>query len=59
MVRNDTHHRIYDLKLNDKLTNCFCPAYVYLWEHYVFKIQYANCLQCKSCVIKPANYTIN
>ncbi|AUI38831.1 Electron transfer flavoprotein-ubiquinone oxidoreductase [Candidatus Hodgkinia cicadicola] len=62
-VRNNTMHKLYDLKLYDKLTTRLCPAKVYSWiktdKHYKFKIQHKNCIQCKSCCIKPAMSTIH
>ncbi|ATW06125.1 Electron transfer flavoprotein-ubiquinone oxidoreductase [Candidatus Hodgkinia cicadicola] len=61
-VRNSMTHKLYDLKLYDKLTTRVCPAKVYSWiktdKHYKFKIQYENCVQCKSCCVKPAMSTI-
>ncbi|AUG33948.1 Electron transfer flavoprotein-ubiquinone oxidoreductase [Candidatus Hodgkinia cicadicola] len=61
-VCNSTLHKLYDLKLYDKLTTRLCPAKVYSWiktdKHYKFKIQYENCVQCKSCCVKPAMSTI-
>ncbi|ATW05964.1 Electron transfer flavoprotein-ubiquinone oxidoreductase [Candidatus Hodgkinia cicadicola] len=61
-VCNHTLHKLLDLKLHDKLTTILCPAKVYYWtktdKHYKFKIQYKNCIQCKSCCVKPAMPTI-
>ncbi|XXN13567.1 MAG: electron-transfer flavoprotein:ubiquinone oxidoreductase [Candidatus Hodgkinia cicadicola] len=61
-VCNSTMHKLYDLKLYDKLTTRLCPAKVYSWiktdKHYKFKIQHENCIQCKSCCVKPAMSTI-
>ncbi|ATW06023.1 Electron transfer flavoprotein-ubiquinone oxidoreductase [Candidatus Hodgkinia cicadicola] len=61
-VCNSMTHKLCDLKLYDKLTTRLCPAKVYSWtktnKHYKFKIQYKNCIQCKSCCIKPATSTV-
>ncbi|AUG91603.1 Electron transfer flavoprotein-ubiquinone oxidoreductase [Candidatus Hodgkinia cicadicola] len=61
-VCNSTIHKLYDLKLYDKLTTRLCPAKVYSWiktdKHYKFRIQHENCIQCKSCCVKPAMSTI-
>ncbi len=49
-------HKIYDLKLNNKISSRFCPAGVFSWDkkfkHYDFKICHTNCLQCKTCLVK-------
>ncbi|MFP3038007.1 MAG: 4Fe-4S dicluster domain-containing protein [Candidatus Hodgkinia cicadicola] len=62
-INNKLLHKIYDLKLYDKLSNSFCPAKVYSWKrnlkHYEFKANYENCIQCKTCIVKTANSTIN
>ncbi|XXM90074.1 electron-transfer flavoprotein:ubiquinone oxidoreductase [Candidatus Hodgkinia cicadicola] len=62
-VKNATTHKLYDLKIFDKLITRLCPAKVYSWvkvdKHYEFKIQHDNCIQCKSCCVKPAAHTID
>ncbi|XXN13723.1 MAG: electron-transfer flavoprotein:ubiquinone oxidoreductase [Candidatus Hodgkinia cicadicola] len=62
-INNDIMHTLYDLRLYDKLTTRLCPAGVYSWvkfdKHYEFKIQYDNCVQCRSCCVKPAIHTID
>ncbi|ATY93542.1 Electron transfer flavoprotein-ubiquinone oxidoreductase [Candidatus Hodgkinia cicadicola] len=62
-VSDEIMHKLCDLKLYDKLIMRLCPAGVYSWikieKHYEFKIQYDNCVQCKSCCVKPAMKTIN
>ncbi|AUG33734.1 Electron transfer flavoprotein-ubiquinone oxidoreductase [Candidatus Hodgkinia cicadicola] len=62
-VRNSTMHKLYDLKLHDKLTTRLCPAKVYSWiktdKHYKFKIHHKSCVQCKSCCVEPATSTIH
>ncbi|XXM93462.1 electron-transfer flavoprotein:ubiquinone oxidoreductase [Candidatus Hodgkinia cicadicola] len=62
-VNNELLHKLCDLRLYDKLTTRLCPAKVYSWtkasKHYVFKIQHENCVQCKSCCIKPSMQTIS
>ncbi|XXN19686.1 MAG: electron-transfer flavoprotein:ubiquinone oxidoreductase [Candidatus Hodgkinia cicadicola] len=62
-INNSTTHKLYDLRLYDKLTTRLCPAGVYSWikidKHYEFKIQHDNCVQCKSCCVKPAMNTIS
>ncbi len=49
-------NKIYNLKLNNKMSNRFCPAGVYKWEkqfkHYVFRMHPFNYLQCKTCLVK-------
>ncbi|PIM95087.1 Electron transfer flavoprotein-ubiquinone oxidoreductase [Candidatus Hodgkinia cicadicola] len=62
-VTDEIKHKIYDLRLNNKMSSRFCPAGVFSWEkefkHYVFKIHHTNCLQCKACLVKTAEKTIN
>ncbi|PIM94794.1 Electron transfer flavoprotein-ubiquinone oxidoreductase [Candidatus Hodgkinia cicadicola] len=62
-VTDEIKHKIYDLKLNNKMSTRFCPAGVFKWEkefkHYVFKINHTNCLQCKTCLVKTAEKTID
>ncbi|PIM96454.1 Electron transfer flavoprotein-ubiquinone oxidoreductase [Candidatus Hodgkinia cicadicola] len=62
-VTDEIKHKIYDLRLNNKMSSRFCPAGVFTWEkefkHYVFKIRHTNCLQCKTCLVKTAEKTID
>ncbi|MFP3038172.1 MAG: electron-transfer flavoprotein:ubiquinone oxidoreductase [Candidatus Hodgkinia cicadicola] len=62
-VNDQLTHKLYDLRVFDKLTTRLCPAGVYSWhkklKHYTFGIQRENCLQCKTCCVKTAGKTIN
>ncbi len=62
-VKDKIKHKIYDLRLNNKISNRLCPVGVFSWENssniMFFKICHTNCLRCNTCLVKPTEKTID